>query len=143
VQTCPKNGRRTIISKKKKVKVDTYWKKENRETENKTERRRVQSHGRLWSTRWRLGGQTSLETGCRKTLPYVIERLHTYIILTNIHSTPSNPTPPHKKSYTPDWNSRNLMSDKYCAGSQVCYNSTLNIHLHKSSSELKWYTSNF
>jgi hypothetical protein len=26
---------------KKKVKVDTYWKKENRETENKTERRRA------------------------------------------------------------------------------------------------------
>jgi hypothetical protein len=29
--------------------------------------------GRIWSMRWRLGGQTSLEIGCQKTLPYVTE----------------------------------------------------------------------
>jgi hypothetical protein len=51
------------------------------------ERRRAQSDGRMWSTRWRLGRQSSLETGCRKTLPYVIERLHTYThIYTYIHT---------------------------------------------------------
>jgi hypothetical protein len=35
----------------------------------------LKSCGRLWSMR-RLG-QTSLEIGCRKTLPYVIEHMHT------------------------------------------------------------------
>jgi hypothetical protein len=41
------------------------------------EKRHTQSDGRIWSTRWRLGGQTSLEVGCRKTLPCVVERLRT------------------------------------------------------------------
>jgi hypothetical protein len=54
-------------------------KSEKKETKNKRERRRTQSYGRMWSTTWRLGGQTSLEIdGCRKTLPCVIE-IHTYI----------------------------------------------------------------
>jgi hypothetical protein len=33
---------------------------------------RWKSCGRIWSTKWRLGGQTSLEIGCQKKLPYVI-----------------------------------------------------------------------
>jgi hypothetical protein len=43
------------------------------------ERRHTQSDERMRSTRWRLGGQTSLEIECQKTLPYVIEELHTHI----------------------------------------------------------------
>jgi hypothetical protein len=55
------------------------------EDQNKTERKRTDSDGRMWSTRRRLGGQTSLEIGCRKALPYVTEeRLHTHNILTGI-----------------------------------------------------------
>jgi hypothetical protein len=34
-----------------------------------------------------LGGQTSMEIGCRKTLPHVIKRLHKYIhTYTYIHT---------------------------------------------------------
>jgi hypothetical protein len=32
-------------------KLDTYWKKEKRETEIKMERRCTQSYGRIWSAR--------------------------------------------------------------------------------------------
>jgi hypothetical protein len=56
----------------KDFKLDTYWKKE-KETRNKTERRCNQNYGRMWSMRWRLGRQTSLEIWCRKTLPHIIE----------------------------------------------------------------------
>jgi hypothetical protein len=47
----------------------------------KMERKRTQGYGRTWYTRKRLGKQSSVEVGCRKTLLYVIERLHmpTYI----------------------------------------------------------------
>jgi hypothetical protein len=34
----------------KNFKLDTYWKKEKRETKNKMERRCTQSDGRMWST---------------------------------------------------------------------------------------------
>jgi hypothetical protein len=37
------------------------------ETRNKMERRRSQNDGRMLSMGWRLGGETSLEIGCRKT----------------------------------------------------------------------------
>jgi hypothetical protein len=57
--------------------ISTGRRKKKRETKNKMERRRTQSVGRKWPTSWRLGCQTSLEIGCRKTLPYIIERLHT------------------------------------------------------------------
>jgi hypothetical protein len=40
-------------------------------------RRRTQSYEKMWSPGWRLGGQTLLEIGCLKTLPYATERLHT------------------------------------------------------------------
>jgi hypothetical protein len=60
----------------KHFKLDTYWKKEDRENEKKMQRRCTSSYGRLvcelgtgdWG-----GGQTSLEIVCRKTLPYGIE----------------------------------------------------------------------
>jgi hypothetical protein len=55
------------------------------EDQNKMERKRTESDRRMWPTRRRLGGQTSLEIGCRKTLPHVTEeRLHTHNILTGI-----------------------------------------------------------
>jgi hypothetical protein len=41
--------------------------------QNKMERRHTQSDGRMWFARWRLRGQTLLEIGCRKTLPYIME----------------------------------------------------------------------
>jgi hypothetical protein len=44
----------------------TYWKKDKRETKNKMERRRTQNHERMQSTRWRLGGQTSLRLGVER-----------------------------------------------------------------------------
>jgi hypothetical protein len=62
----------------KDFKFDTYWKKEKTETKNKMERRRTHSYGRMWSPRWKLGGQTSLEIACRNTLSYVTERQHTF-----------------------------------------------------------------
>jgi hypothetical protein len=64
----------------KKFKLVTYWKKEKRETKSRMEIRRTYSYGIMWSTGRRLGGQTSLEAGFRKT-PYVRELLHihTYI----------------------------------------------------------------
>jgi hypothetical protein len=33
----------------------------------------------MWSPRWRLAEQTSLEIWCQQTLSYVIEGLHTHI----------------------------------------------------------------
>jgi hypothetical protein len=42
-----------------KIKLDTCWKKQSRETKDEMERRSTQSAGGMWSTRWRLGGQTA------------------------------------------------------------------------------------
>jgi hypothetical protein len=72
-----KNGWRKITSTD--FKFDIYTKKENRKTKIEMERRHTQSYEKMWPSRWRLGGQASLETGCQKTLPYVIERLHIYV----------------------------------------------------------------
>jgi hypothetical protein len=59
-----------------------YLLEERKEGDKKQDGKKAYSeNGRMWSTRWRLGGQTSLEIGCRKTLPYAMELLHTYIII--------------------------------------------------------------
>jgi hypothetical protein len=56
----------------KKFKIGYILEEEKRETKNKMERRHTQSYG-ICDLRWRLGGQTSLEIGCKKMLLYIIE----------------------------------------------------------------------
>jgi hypothetical protein len=76
---CPKNVMKEDTSKN--VKLNTYWKKKKSETRNKMERRRTHSYKRMWSSRWRLGGQTLFEIGCRKTLYFVERLIHTETVL--------------------------------------------------------------
>jgi thymidylate synthase len=50
VWASPKNGRKITSTD---FKLDTYWKKEKRETRKKMEGRCTQSYERTWSPRWR------------------------------------------------------------------------------------------
>jgi hypothetical protein len=79
----PKNERRKIKGLPQKILNLRHTGRRRIEgDQNKMERRRTQSDGRMWFARWRLGGQTPLEIWCQNTLPYAIERLHTYKLVT-------------------------------------------------------------
>jgi hypothetical protein len=68
-----KNGWRKVTSKK--ILIGHLLEKEKEGDQKQDEKSVFREISTMWSTRWRPGGQTSLEEWCRKTLPHVIERL--------------------------------------------------------------------
>jgi hypothetical protein len=72
VWASPKNGQERLPQKI--LNLTPKRRKRRRQKENGKK-----AYGRMWSPRWKLGGQTSLEIACRDcVLSYVTERLHTF-----------------------------------------------------------------